>query len=36
MIWAELFLLASGALIGMGLLLGAVAAVAYFMGTLDD
>lgn len=36
MIWAELFLLASGALIGMGLLLGAAAAVAYFMGVLDD
>jgi hypothetical protein len=36
MIWAELFLLVGGVLIGMGLLLGAAAAVAYFMGVLDD
>lgn len=36
MIWTELLLLTSGALIGIGLLVGAAAAVAYFMGILDD
>lgn len=32
----EVFLMASGALIGLGLLLGGIAAVAYFLGVLDD
>jgi len=33
---AEIFLMMSGAFIGIGLVLGLVAAIAYFLGMLDD
>lgn len=33
---AEIFLMVSGGLIALGLFFGAVAAVVYFMGTLDE
>ena len=36
MVMAEAVLLISGALVGIGLFLGAVAAVAYFLGIGDE
>jgi hypothetical protein len=36
MVMAEFFLLVSGALIGIGLFIAAVAAVAYFLGICDE
>jgi hypothetical protein len=36
MVMAEAMLLISGALVGIGLFLGAVAAVAYFLGIGDE
>jgi hypothetical protein len=36
MVLAEVFLLVSGALIGIGLFIAAVAAVAYFLGIHDE
>ena len=36
MVMAEAMLLISGALVGIGLFLGAVAAVAYFLGICDE
>jgi hypothetical protein len=36
MVMAEVFLLVSGALIGIGLFIGAVAMVAYFLGISDE
>jgi hypothetical protein len=36
MVMAEFFLLVSGALIGIGLFIAAVAAVAYFLGIHDE
>ena len=36
MILAEIFLMLAGALIGLGLALGGVAAIAYMTGVLDE
>jgi len=36
MVLAEIFLMLSGAFIALGLAIGFVAAVAYFMGALDE